>query len=81
MTLSEFKAWFRGYTEHIGEAGAPTKEQWARIKAELDKTAMFEPQSVASIPSVFAGLAFASNDPSDPNVLRRGAYSIARGLT
>ena len=33
MTLSEFKAWFDGYTEGIETA--PTADQFARIKARL----------------------------------------------
>lgn len=33
MTLSEFKAWFEGYTE--GLEGAPTKAQFDRIKAKV----------------------------------------------
>ncbi len=44
MTLQEFKAWFDGFTENIGEA--PTKKQWARIKArvnEIDGTAITYP--------------------------------------
>ncbi len=39
MTLSEFKAWFEGFTE--GMAGAPDEDQWKRIKArvaEIDGT-------------------------------------------
>lgn len=37
MQLSEFKAWFEGYTESM--KGTPTEKQWARIKeriAEID---------------------------------------------
>jgi hypothetical protein len=33
MTLSEFKAWFEGYTE--GLEGAPTKAQFERIKERV----------------------------------------------
>lgn len=33
MTLSEFKAWFEGYTE--GLEGAPTKAQFERIKEKV----------------------------------------------
>lgn len=33
MTLSEFKAWFDGFSEGVGEA--PTPEQWAKIKAKI----------------------------------------------
>jgi hypothetical protein len=33
MTLSEFKAWFEGYTE--GLDGAPTEKQFKRIKAKV----------------------------------------------
>ena len=33
MTLSEFKAWFEGYTE--GLEGAPTKAQFDRIKEKV----------------------------------------------
>lgn len=34
MTPSEFYAWFTGYGEHIAEA--PTAEQWARIKRQVE---------------------------------------------
>lgn len=33
MTLSEFKAWFSGFTESM--EGAPTEKQWERIKARV----------------------------------------------
>lgn len=33
MTLSEFKAWFEGYTE--GLDGAPNEKQFERIKAKV----------------------------------------------
>lgn len=33
MTLNEFRAWFDGFSEAIGDA--PTPEQWAKIKAKL----------------------------------------------
>lgn len=33
MTLSEFKAWFDGFTEDM--PGAPTKKQWERIKSRV----------------------------------------------
>lgn len=33
MTLSEFKAWFEGYTE--GMDGAPNEKQWKRVKAKV----------------------------------------------
>jgi hypothetical protein len=45
MTLQEFKAWFDGFTENMGEA-PPTKLQWARIQArvkEIDGTAVTYP--------------------------------------
>lgn len=35
MTLSEFKAWFEGFTE--GMEGAPTADQFAKIKAKVEK--------------------------------------------
>lgn len=35
MTLSEFKAWFEGYTESLD--GAPTEKQFKRIKAQVAK--------------------------------------------
>ncbi len=44
MTLQEFKAWFDGFTENMGEA--PTKLQWARIQArvkEIDGAAITYP--------------------------------------
>ncbi len=43
MQVSEFKAWFDGYTEAMN--GTPTKAQWARIKervAEIDGKAITE---------------------------------------
>lgn len=33
MTLSEFKAWFEGFTE--GMDATPTEKQWERIKARI----------------------------------------------
>ncbi|MCJ8053849.1 hypothetical protein GB928_018495 [Shinella curvata] len=33
MTLSEFKAWFEGFTE--GMAGTPDADQWKRIQARV----------------------------------------------
>ena len=41
MTLSEFKAWFEGFTE--GMDGTPNTDQWKRIQArvkEIDGTAI-----------------------------------------
>jgi hypothetical protein len=35
MTLSEFKAWFEGFTEGMG--AAPTADQFAKIKAKVEK--------------------------------------------
>ena len=52
MTLNEFKAWFKGYTETI-TTEKPTKAQWERLKAEINELTAFAPQ-VVSIPSVFA---------------------------
>jgi hypothetical protein len=33
MQLSEFKAWFEGYTEEM--EGPPSKKEWERIKAKI----------------------------------------------
>ena len=33
MTLSEFKAWFEGYTENMD--GPPNAKQWKRIKSMI----------------------------------------------
>lgn len=33
MTLTEFKAWFEGYTENISKQ--PTQKQWARIQERV----------------------------------------------
>lgn len=35
MNLSEFKAWFEGFTESL--SGAPNAKQWARIKEKISK--------------------------------------------
>lgn len=35
MTLSEFKAWFSGFTESMDST--PNEKQWARIKARVDE--------------------------------------------
>ena len=45
MTLNEFRAWFDGFSEAIGDA--PTPEQWAKIKAKLAQAR--EPLSVPSV--------------------------------
>ena len=34
MTLSEFRAWFDGFTENIGDK-LPSKKQWARIQERV----------------------------------------------
>lgn len=34
MTLGEFKAWLDGYAE--GFDGAPTPEQWAKVREKLE---------------------------------------------
>ena len=45
MNLSEFKAWFEGYTENMD--GTPNKQQWericARVKEIVDAPAMSYP--------------------------------------
>ena len=44
MTLSEFKAWFEGFTEEMD--GPPTKKQWSRIRKrvlEIDDVATSYP--------------------------------------
>lgn len=33
MNLSEFKAWFEGFTENLN--GQPNQKQWARIKSKI----------------------------------------------
>ena len=35
MQVSEFKAWFEGFTGAV--AKLPTEKQWARIKARVDE--------------------------------------------
>ena len=35
MTLTEFKAWFDGFTEEM--KGAPTEKQWKRICKRVDE--------------------------------------------
>jgi hypothetical protein len=35
MNLSEFKAWFEGFTESM--KSAPSEKQWARIKARVSE--------------------------------------------
>ncbi len=35
MTLNEFRAWFDGFSEAIGDA--PTPEQWERIKLKVNE--------------------------------------------
>lgn len=44
MNLQEFKAWFDGFTENVGDKG-PTIKQWKRIKdrvGEIDGVAVTE---------------------------------------
>ncbi|PJN93936.1 hypothetical protein CNY89_17465 [Amaricoccus sp. HAR-UPW-R2A-40] len=36
MTLNEFRAWFDGFSEALD--GAPTAEQWAKVRAKLAET-------------------------------------------
>lgn len=57
MTLSEFKAWFEGFTE--GMEGAPDKNQWTRVKArvkEIDGVAVFVDRFVAPYRAYWTGL-------------------------
>ena len=35
MTLSEFKAWFEGYTEEM--EGPPSRKQWKKIQDKIKK--------------------------------------------
>ena len=45
MTLQEFKAWFEGFTENVGDK-TPTAKQWKRIcerVGEIDGTATSYP--------------------------------------
>lgn len=44
MTLNEFKAWFEGFTEAMD--GAPSADQWAKIKAKLDQVRAAEPLNI-----------------------------------
>ncbi len=44
MTPSEFKAWFEGFCEGID--GAPSKEQFERIKERVEKIADSAPAPV-----------------------------------
>jgi len=37
MTEAEFKAWFKGFSEAMGQNQLPTFEQWKRIKEEIGK--------------------------------------------
>lgn len=42
MTLSEFKAWFEGFSENL-DGNTPSKKQWARIQervGQIDGTAV-----------------------------------------
>ena len=48
MTLNEFRAWFDGFSEAIGDA--PTPEQWAKIKAKLAQA-----REPVVVPSVWPG--------------------------
>ena len=45
MHLSEFKAWFQGFTEEM--KGLPTKEQWSKIKKHVSEiSADYTPATV-----------------------------------
>lgn len=35
MTIQEFKAWFDGFCEGVGDV--PTKAQWAKVKEKLNE--------------------------------------------
>ena len=37
MTLQEFKAWLEGFEEAFAD-GAPTPDQWAKVKSKLAET-------------------------------------------
>lgn len=40
MTIAEFKAWLDGFEAAMN--GAPTEEQWAKIKAKLEAVKLGE---------------------------------------
>lgn len=40
MNIAEFKAWLEGFTEAFPDGKAPTADQWAKIKAKIDKMAV-----------------------------------------
>lgn len=44
MTLSEFKAWFEGFTENVSKL--PTQKQWARIQQRVKEIETPEPERV-----------------------------------
>lgn len=37
MTATEFKAWFEGYCEAIGDNAVPSPDQWAKIKERVKR--------------------------------------------
>ena len=49
MDAKEFKAWFEGFCEGVGEA--PTAEQWAKLKQKV--SALAEPFYKPGLPSVY----------------------------
>ena len=45
MHLSEFKAWFQGFTEEMD--GPPNKKQWAKIQKQVEEiTADYTPSRI-----------------------------------
>lgn len=84
MTLSEFKAWFDGFTEAIGDR--PSDKQWQRIKdrvAELDGTSAvpfyierYRPWWVSSATLAQAQPSYVVNGPTTTAVLTMTATDI-----
>lgn len=54
MTLTEFKAWLDGFCENLPAGGAPTAEQFTKIRAKLatvtGDTVRFDPPPMTPVP-------------------------------
>ena len=68
MTLSEFKAWFEGFTEDM--EGPPNEKQWKRICERL---------ATVTAPTAFPPTILRDPVPDDP--FRPYRYAVGQNMT
>lgn len=73
MTVSEFKAWFEGFTEAMD--GPPDAKQWARIQSKVKEIAD-KPSVAYREPPVKRRFTITDDGFSLPDVPRNGGMAV-----